>query len=358
MADLKTTVIGGVDCHLESHHAVAIDAQGRRLGDQSFPASRSGYHQLLSWLQQFGRIHAVGVESTASYGAGLTRALVAAGCHVIEVNQPHRQLRHRHGKTDAIDAEGAARKVLSGEALSLPKDTTGSVEAIRQLRLVRASAVKARSAALAQLGELIATAPAALRERLTPSPSLHAQAISCARLRADHASLHEPLQAAKLALHSLSRRILALDREIASIETHLDTLVASVAPRTTASLGVGTITAAQLVISVSHNAERLANEADFAHLCGVAPIPASSGKTQRHRLNRGGDRQANAALYLIAVCRLRYCERTRAYAARRTAEGRSKRDILRCLKRYIARELFGLLRADLLAHTTTTTAPA
>ena len=349
MADATTTVIGGVDCHLQTHHAVALDAQGRRLGDHSFPASTSGYQQLLSWLHAFGSVQAVGVESTASYGAGLTRCLLAAGLTVVEINQPHRQLRYRRGKTDAIDAEGAARKVLSGEATALPKHTTGSIESIRQLRVVRASAVKARTAALAQLGELIATAPSALRERLTPYSSLHAQATRCARLRADLLRLHQPLQAAKLALSSLSRRILALDREIASFDTQLTKLIGMVAPRTAALLGVGTMTAAQLLITAGQNAERIRDEAAFAHLCGVAPIPASSGKTSRHRLNFGGDRQANAALYLIAVCRLRYCQRTRAYAARRTAEGRSKRDILRCLKRYIAREIFNALRADLAA---------
>lgn len=341
------TVIGGVDCHLETHHAVALDAQGRRLGDQSFPASTSGYRALLGWLQQFGAVQAVGVESTASYGAGLTRLLLAAGINVVEVNQPHRQLRYRHGKTDALDAEGAARKVLSGEAIAQPKDTTGTIESIRQLRLVRASAVKARTAALAQLGELITTAPAALRERLTPCTSLHAQATRCARLRADQARLHQPLEAAKLAVCSLARRILALDREIASFDTQLTKLLSLVAPHTMALLGVGTVTAAQLLITAGQNADRIGDEAAFAHLCGVAPIPASSGKTQRYRLNIGGDRQANAALYLIAVCRLRYCERTRAYAARRSAEGRSKRDILRCLKRYIAREVFHAVRADL-----------
>src|SRR4051812_25836604 len=159
MAVPQTRVTGGVDCHLETHHAVALDEHGRRLADQAFATSRSGYRQLLSWLQQFGCIQAVGVESTGAYGAGLTRFLVAAGIHVIEVNQPHRQLRRRRGKTDAIDAEGAARSVLSGAASAVPKDTTGSVEAIRYVRVVRASAVKARTAAVVQLGELLATAP-------------------------------------------------------------------------------------------------------------------------------------------------------------------------------------------------------
>lgn len=356
MAHLHTTVIGGVDCHLETHHAVALDAQGRRLGDQPFPATRHGYAALLAWLQQFGRLHAVGVESTASYGAGLTRVLVAAGVHVIEVNQPHRQLRQRRGKTDAIDAEGAARSVLSGEAAAVPKDTSGSIEAVRYVRVVRAGAVKARTAALAQLGALIATAPAAFREQLQQCASVHARVTTCARLRCDATRLHQPLHAAKLALRSLSRRILALEAEIASFDQQLTTLLTTLAPRTLAVRGVGAITAAQLLLTAGQNAERITDEAAFAHLCGAAPIPASSGKTNRHRLNFGGDRQANAALYLIAVCRLRYCERTRAYAARRTADGRSKRDILRCLKRYIARELFHTLRADLAALNVASTA--
>jgi transposase len=305
---------------------------------------------LLTWLQHWGHLQAVGVESTASYGAGLTRQLRAAGVCVIEVNRPHRQLRYRRGKTDVLDAEGAARQVLSGEATSVPKDSTGCVEAIRCVRLVRASAVKARTAALAQLGELIVTAPACLRERLGPSTtSLHAQATRCARLRANQAHLHQPLEAAKLALRSLAQRILALDAEIARFDQHLTKLVTSVAPRTLALLGVGTAAAAQLLVTAGQNIDRLGHEAAFAQLCGVAPVPASSGKTNRHRLNVGGDRQANATLYLIAVCRLRYCQRTRAYVARRTAQGRSKREVLRCLKRYIARELFRVLRADLAA---------
>jgi transposase len=350
MAHLERSVIGGVDCHQQTHHAVVLDEHGQRLGDQAFAATSTGYRELLSWLQQFGRVDRVGVESTASYGAGLTRYLLGAGIHVIEVNQPHHQLRHRRGKSDAIDAEGAARKVLSGEATTLPKDTTGSVEALRQLHLVRASAVKARTAALEQLGELLTTAPAELRERFAPRTSLHRRALACARWRADLARLHQPVEAAKVALRSLAQRIVSLDAEIARLDAQLQPLIDAVAPRTLALVGVGSVTATQLLITLGQNVERIDDEAAFAHLCGVAPIPASSGKTNRHRLNPGGNRQANAALYLIAVCRLRYCERTKAYAARRTAEGRSKREILRCLKRYIAREIYRTLCADIAAH--------
>jgi transposase len=356
MAHLEQSVIGGVDCHQRTHHAVALDQRGRRLGDAAFAATSSGYRQLLMWLQQFGHIDRVGVESTASYGAGLTRYLLGAGVQVIEINQPHRELRHRRGKSDPIDAEGAARKVLSGEATTLPKDSTGSVEAIRQLHVVRASAVKARTAALEQLGELLTTAPVELREGFGSATSLHTRARRCARLRPDLARLHQPLEAAKVALRSLAQRILALDAEVARFDAQLQPLLQKLAPRTLALLGVGCVTAAQLLITLGENAERIGDEAAFAQLCGVAPLPASSGKTNRHRLNMGGDRQANAALYLIAVCRLRYCDRTKAYAVRRTAQGRSKRDILRCLKRYIAREVYHTLRTDIAAYTASLTA--
>jgi transposase len=341
-------VIGGVDCHAATHHAVALDQQGRRLADREFRATAAGYRQLLSWLHAFGTPEAVGVESTSSYGAGLTRVLIAAGIRVVEINQPHRHLRSRRGKSDAVDAEAAARMVLSGEATGLPKDTTGIVEAIRQLRVVRTSALKSRTAAYGQLRDLILTAPTPLRMRLAGQP-LAARVQTCARLRPALSRVREPLEATKVALRTLSTRVQALDAEIATLDEQLAALVAVAAPRTLAHFGVGVVTAAQLLVSAGQNLTRLASEAAFAHLCAAAPIPASSGLTTRHRLNPYGDRHANAALHLVALVRLRYCERTRAYAARRTAQGLSKRDILRCLKRYLARELFHTLTADLAA---------
>jgi transposase len=339
-------VIGGVDCHQWTHHAVALDAQGHRLGDQEFPATRAGYDQLHAWLDQFGSILAVGVESTGSYGAALTRSLTAAGVQVIEVNQPHRHTRRRRGKSDRIDAEAAARKVLAGEASAIPKDTTGSVESIRQLRVARDSAVRARSAALTQLGELIVTVPADLREQLTRK-TLRGQAGLCRKLQPDRDRLHDPSEAGKLALRSLAERIHGLDGEIAALDDHLRTLVTAVAPSTMALQGVGPCHAAQMLVTAGQNLRRMRSEAAFAHLCGTDPIPASSGKTTRHRLNPGGDRNANSALHMIAVVRMRYCPRTQAYAERRMAEGLSKREILRCLKRYIARQVYHALRADL-----------
>jgi transposase len=341
-------IIGGVDCHSRTHHAVALDIHGQRLGDREFPATRAGYQQLDAWFRGFGTVRAVGVESTGSYGAGLTRSLTAAGVRVIEINQPHRYTRRKRGKSDPIDAEAAARKVLSGEATAVPKDSTGPVESIRQLRVARDSAVKARAAALVQLGELIVTVPAELREQLNRK-TLRGQVGLCLQLEADRQHLADPVEAAKLALRSLAERVRLLDQEIAVLDEHLEALVTSVAPNTIALLGVGPCHAGQLLVTAGQNLDRFRNEAAFAHLCGADPIPASSGKTNRHRLNPGGDRAANSALHMIAVVRLRYCARTQAYADRRKGEGLTKREVLRCLKRYIAREVYRALRADLIA---------
>jgi transposase len=347
MADTAAQVIGGVDCHAETHHACALDQTGRRLGDAQFAATQLGYRQLLSWLQEFGCVAVVGVESTGSYGAGLTRHLCAAGITVREINRPHAQLRHRRGKDDAIDAEGAARTVLSGEVKVEPKDTSGTVESIRQLRVAREGAVKSRSAALCQLDQLLVTAPDELREQLSIRKTLEGKATLCARLRPDVTNLDSTYQAAKVALRSVARRIVMLTEEIKHLDQHLRELVVATAPATTTLMGLGVNHTAQLLVTLGQNHGRIRNEAAFAHLCAANPIPASSGKTNRHRLNPGGDRNANRALHMIIVVRMRYCERTRAYVERRLQEGKSKREIMRCLKRYVAREVFRSLTADL-----------
>lgn len=340
-------VIGGVDAHADSHQAAALDDRGMLLGTKVFAASAAGYRELLAWLRGFGEIDRVGVESTGSYAAALTRHLLAEGVRVLEVNQPHVHTRRRRGKTDAIDAELAARHALSLRNPVKPKQTTGIVEAIRQLRVARESAVKSRSVAMLQLGDLILTAASELREQLAARKTLKGKAALCRRLRPDTSQLSDPTNAAKLALRSLARRIALLDDEIAELDTQLTPLVAIAAPRTTALLGISTGHAGQLLLTAGQNIDRLKSESAFAALCGASPIPVASGKRGRYRLNPGGDRQANRALHLIAVCRLRYCPRTRAYAERRTTEGKTKKDIMRCLKRYIAREIHTTLRADL-----------
>jgi transposase len=343
----ETVVVGGVDAHADTHHAAALDERGALLGSAGFATTTDGYGELFRWLSSFGKVELVAIESTGSYAAGLVRYLRSQAVRVLEVNEPHPHTRRRLGKSDPVDAELAARAALSGKAGAIPKQTDGIVESIRQLRVARQGAVKARSAALAQLRDLLVTAPEPLRQQLSAPKTLRGTASRCRRLRPALSELDHPAQAARFAVRSLARRIGLLDEEIAALDRQLGRLVHSAAPRTTELLGISTGHAGQLLVSAGQNVERLRGEASFAALCGVSPLPASSGKTSRHRLNYGGDRDANRALHLIAVCRLRYCPRTRAYANRRAAEGKSKAEILRCLKRYIARETYRTLRADL-----------
>jgi transposase len=347
MNDAQRRVVGGVDSHADTHTVAVLDERGVLLATSSFVATMVGYRALLSWLRGFGEVDRVGVESTGSYAAALTRYLVAEDVVVLEVNQPHPHTRRRRGKSDQIDAELAARCALSLQTSATPKRTDGIVEAIRQLRVARDSAMKSRVSAIVQLGSLLVTAPAELREQLTEPKTLAAKATLCRRLRPDPTRVSDPVHAAKVALRSLARRIATLEEEIKELDGQLAPLVGQAAPRTLGLLGIGPAHAGQLLVSAGQNIDRLRSEAAFAALCGTSPIPVASGKTNRYRLNRGGDRQANHALHMIALTRLRYCPKTRAYLERRTTEGKTKREIIRCLKRYIAREIHHTLTADL-----------
>lgn len=347
MTDPHPGVIAGFDCHLDTHTAALLDPLGKLIATRAFPTTSAGYEEAIAWISSRGPVIVAGVEGTGGYGAALTRCLSGAGVRVIDINQPHPHTRARRGKDDPIDAEAAARKVISGEATNAAKDTTGIVESIRQLSIVRSGAVKSRSAALCQLGDLVTTAPTGLREKLAVRTSLHGKASICARFRLDAGHGVEPLKAAKRALRSVARRIAVLDEEVAELDVELERLVKLAAPNSIGELGVGTIHAATLLVAAGENIDRLHNEAAFAHLCGVAPIKASSGRTNRHRLNYGGNRQANRALHLIVIVRLRYCPKTQAYMTRRLAEGLTKKEVIRCLKRYIVREIHRNLRADL-----------
>lgn len=297
----------------------------------------------MRWAKAYGPIERVGIEGTGSYGAGLARWLGARGLVVVEVDRPNRRTRRRQGKSDAVDAEAAARAAQAGTASGQPKAGDGHVEAIRALRIARRSATGARTQAANQLHALVVTAPAELRTRLR-SLSVTTLVETVARFRSSAAPTTAEA-GTKLALRSIARRYQALTEEIAALDQQLDHLVRAAAPALVAIKGVGTDTAGALLVAAGDNPERLRSEAAFAHLCGVAPLPASSGKTQRHRLSRGGNRDANRALYLLAIGRLGWDERTRAYADRRTTEGKSKSEIIRCLKRYIAREVFKALIA-------------
>ena len=340
-AHLKMTVVGGVDTHRDNHVAATIDSTGRLLDVASFPASGAGYSDLLDRMRSWGDLECVGIEGTGSYGAGLARRLAAGGVPVVEVIRPDRQARRRRAKSDPADAEAAARAVLSGEATVRPKSADGPVEPIRLLHATRRSAVKARTCTINQLkGHLVTIA----EQVAAPLRGLSSSALvdTCARLR-PNADSGEVVAAAKQALRVLARRYQALSGEISELDTEIARLCAKANPALPAARGVGPEVAATLLIAAGDNPERLTSEASFAALCGASPVEASSGRPVRHRLNRGGDRQANNALWRIAMVRLRRDERTIAYAARRSAQGKSRREILRCLKRYIAREIHQLL---------------
>jgi transposase len=280
----------------------------------------------------------VGVEGTGSYGAGLTRFLQTAGIDVIEVNRPNRQSRRLKGKSDPLDAIEAARAALSGSARATAKTRDGRVEAVRVLLVAKRSARDARVRALGQIRHLIATGPDELRARLKDATS-DTLAGEVARLRPRPG---DPVEfGTRLALCTLGRRVLGLEQELARLAEVLGELVTDVAPSLLEVFGVGVDTAAVLLATAGDNADRLHSEAAFARLCGVAPLPASSGlKNNRFRLSRGGDRQANQALWRIVMTRLAFDPRTRDYVARRIQEGLSKREAIRVLKRYVAREVY------------------
>ncbi|WP_439331503.1 IS110 family transposase [Nonomuraea candida] len=332
-------IAGGVDTHQDTHTAAVIDTVGRVLGTEQFPATPTGYTALLTWMHAFGQLMKIGVEGTGAYGAGLARLLRAEGIEVIEIDRPNRKTRRFQGKSDPIDAIAAAKAALAGDRTGTPKQRDGRIEALRNLRIARRSAVDQRADTQRRIKALIVTAPDDLREQLRHLPAKKL-ITTCAALRPDTADAASPATATAIALRSLARRHQQLTAEISDLDDLLDPLVAAINPHLIAANGVGTDVAAQLLITVGDNHDRVHSEAAFAMLCGVAPLPASSGKTTRHRLNRGGDRQANAALYRVALCRLRWDPRTRAYMERRTHDGMSKKEIIRCLKRYIARELY------------------
>jgi transposase len=329
---------------LDVHVAAAVDASGGVLGIESFPTTLAGFAQLHDWLSSFGTVARVGVEGTGAYGAGLARALRGHGLEVIEVDRPNRQARRRAGKSDTLDAVEAARAALSGRAAGIAKTADGNAEAIRALLIAKRSARDTRIMCLNQIRHLGFTGPDELRERLR-GVSRRRLAHAAAALRPT-AGGDAVTQETKLALQTLGRRVLDLNATTARIDEQLALLVQATAPSLCALDGVGVDTAAILIVAAGDNPQRLRSEAAFAHLCGVAPIEASSGKTIRHRLNRGGNRQANHALWRIVFTRMNSDERTRKYVARRLAEGRSKPEIIRILKRYVAREVYKHLARD------------
>ena len=336
MTGSAANVYAGIDTHQGTHHVGIVSEVGRKLGDCEFPATRAGYADLLSFVLTFGTVIAIGVEGTASYGAGITAYLRDQGITVKEVIRPNRQVR-RGGKSDPIDAYAAAKTVAAdGDSLPIPKLLGGAVDGLRMMLKARATAVKARTAAISQIVHFLTTAPAAVREEYTGMKDRDLHAVLAA-------SAPEPDDHLCVALKRLARRIEFLNEEITTADDQIATLTTDVAPALAAAKGIGPISAAKLLVTAGENPERITSKAAFAALCGACPLPASSGKTIRHRLNRGGDRQANSALYDIVKCRMSFDQRTRTYVARRRQEGKTTKEIMRCLKRYVAAEVYALI---------------
>ena len=336
-------ITGGVDTHADNHVAAAIDRNGGVLGVESFPASEAGYEELLGWLVGFGEVEQVGVEGTGSWGVGLARFLHDQEIVVVEVDRPNRQTRRKQGKSDPTDAVAAARAALSGEASVTPKSRNGPVEQMRVLMVARRSAREQRIQSLNQLRHLVFTAPESIRIRFKDRYKT-GLVTEAANMRPNQGS--DPvIYTTNLMIRNLARRVKRLNTEMAEIDRLLTGLLKQTAPGLFELHGLGTDTAASLLVAAGDNPDRIGSEGSWAHLCGVTPLPASSGKTVRHRLNRGGDRNANAALYRIVLTRMSSDQDTRRYVTRRREEGLNTAEIMRCLKRYVARQTFKHLAA-------------
>jgi transposase len=336
-------ITGGVDTHRDVHVAAALDPLGGLLGTESFSTDPAGYKALVRWLEGFGDVTKVGVEGTGSYGAGLARHLRRVGVEVIEVDRPNRQKRRSSGKSDPLDAVEAARAALGGRASGRPKSRDGAVEAIRVLVVAKRSARQARVKALIQMRHLGYSAPEQLRCRLM-GLSVPALVTEGSKLRPTRSA--DPVTAAtKASLSSLAHRIEALDRELAELDERIEALLVVTVPDLLGLFGVGPDTAAALVMAAGDNPERLHSEAAWApHLCGVAPVPDGSGKTNgRVKAHDGGDRQANSALWRIVIVRIAHDPETQVYFERRVKEGKTKAEVIRILKRYVAREVYRYL---------------
>ena len=336
-------LVAGVDTHKNTHHVAILDLVGRPVADREFRADGRGYAQVIRFLHEHGDVTRVGVEGTGSYGAGLSRALNAAGLTVVEVARQDRQARRRRGKSDPLDAHQAAVAVLAGTDTAIPKSGDGAVESMRILLAERRSAAKARAQVMNQIHALLITAPELVRQAFR---ALSGQRLvnTLARTRPGSEASADPAVVARQTLRRFAVRQLTMQAEIDLIEQQLDLLVRQVNPTLLSLSGVGPVTAATLLVAAGDNPDRLGSRASFAALAGVAPIPASSGQRTRHRLSRGGDRQANAALHQIVLLRIRHREpRTMAYFERRRAEQLTDRDIMRCLKRHVANEVYAAL---------------
>ena len=355
LATAEPRIIVGVDTHSDTHHVAIISDYGRPIADREFLAVGSGYRKILEFIGVHGTVIAARVEGTGSYGAELTKVLRGAGIQVLEVNRPNRQDRRLKGKSDPLDAYQAAQSVLAERGISTPKAKDGPVECLRILRMSRSSAMKARTITINQIRGLLVSSSDELRSRYR-GLNTSAMILSLSRSRPT-GHIADTSYVTSLTLKTLAVRYQTLSSEIDTVDAGLKEILDSYAPLLCDLAGVGTEVASQLLVTVGDNPERVNNEAQFAALTGVAPIPASSGKTSRHRLSRGGDRDANSALHHIVLVRMVSDHRTKEYVAKRTLEGKGKREIMRCLKRYVAREIYRQIFNPIAAPTITDLRP-
>lgn len=337
-------VVIGVDTHKHIHVAAVMDSIGGILATVTIATDTGGFRQLLDWASGFGQIIAFGIEGTGSYGVGLTSYVRRHGYKVIEVSRPDRRLRRLNGKSDTLDAENAARAVLAGFATAVPKSADGAVEMIRQLKVAHDTAVKGRAATMVTLKAMLIHAPENMRRDMAGKTQIKlARHLAALRPR----DLQTPDDSIRHTLRTLARRWQLLDAEAKELSTMIEDLVIKTAPHLVEPFGIGIDTAAEILIVAGDNPERIKSEAAFAKLAGISPVPTGSGMTSgKHRINHGGHRQLNAAIYRTVIVRMRFHEPTIAYVARRTAEGKSKRDIIRCLKRYVIREVYHLIKVN------------
>lgn len=339
VAGADTHVVAGADTHADTIHVAAISMTGAVIGDREFATTRAGYAAAIRFLTSLGQVERIGIEGTASYGAGFTRAVTAAGICVVEVTRAVKSTRRLKGKSDPLDAYSAARTALAGDGLATAKDdaTCG----LRALHIARRSAVKHRTAVINQIKAMLVSAPDSVREKYRGLTTLKLiEAVARCRPEAQT----EPwAQSVLVAAKMLAQRVHFLETQAEALQVQIDAIVTQANPGLRAAFGVGADTAAQLLITAGTNPHRLHSEAAFAALCGAAPVPASSGKTNRHRLSRGGDRAANNALHRIALVRMSHHQPTKDYVQRQLALGHNRMEILRKLKRAIAREIFKLL---------------
>ena len=345
MAENNTRVIFGADTHKKSHTIAIITETGLELGAKRFPANAKGYRQAWEWACAFGTVLRCGVESTGSYGAGLCSFLKGVGAEVYDVYAPDKKRRRLEGKDDIKDAYQAAQAALSYTRCAQAKDKDEAIEAAINLENAHQLAVRQRTACINALKAAIIKLPDSMRQNLEGKTD--ADLIkTCAAFRISAAQT-DLFSGTKVALRHYAKQIQSLSKEINALDKEIKRYAEALVPNTVGLKGIGHHGSITLLKAAGANIDRLKDDASFSMLCATSPIPASTGDKHHFRLNPGGNRKANCAIHIMAITRIRLFEKTRAFIDKKISEGKTKKDAIRCLKRYLSREVYGSLRADL-----------